>query len=496
MHAVWLCLRFPLLALDALLAPQCDNNTASDTLAIAVKDKERIYCANRAAHALGIRNKQKVATASLLAPQLRLLTRQPDKEEEKRQSLALRLYDFSSQIVLPEPQSSALGQTCIYLEIARSQRLFGGLKPLLLNLQTQLQSITRQLDMGLGPSQQSAQLLSFQPLTASLDCWDESRHCWQEQAWLSLMSRCSIAQMDLSEKLKQQIKSVGLQTLGDLLKLPQSSLRKRFGQAFFHYWQRLFSPLDIEGRLFEPPQEFKQEFAFLEPLVHVQGLRFPMAHLLSELAHFLRLRQYQCQHIEWHLLDNNQHLHRLRVSHQAGYFDPKQMLELSLLRLERQQLAAEICSLSLQAKQLSAIEAQSNDLLSSHETFHDNLQFIDRLRARYGDDSCQWLQIHTSWLPEQQQSLSRQRQTRSAETTRYSSLPSWLLNKPRPLSSHSGKPYLDGEIQLLSNAEKIDANWWQQPICRSYYIGQNRHGQLLWLFWEHQQQRWYLHGYF
>ena len=87
---IWLYLHFPLLSLEALL-PQLPTEQRQKPIAVIdlQKNTQRVLCCNSQASAWGIEPSLSVSTALALCPELILLPRQIESEQDCQQQLAL-----------------------------------------------------------------------------------------------------------------------------------------------------------------------------------------------------------------------------------------------------------------------------------------------------------------------------------------------------------------------------------------------------------------------
>jgi protein ImuB len=71
--------------------------------------------------------------------------------------------------------------------------------------------------------------------------------------------------------------------------------------------------------------------------------------------------------------------------------------------------------------------------------------------------------------------------------------PSRLLRKPKALHTRE----LD-RFQFLSHQpiERLEDGWWENSRGRDYYFALSPRGQYVWLFYDHIERQYYLHGYF
>jgi protein ImuB len=41
---------------------------------------------------------------------------------------------------------------------------------------------------------------------------------------------------------------------------------------------------------------------------------------------------------------------------------------------------------------------------------------------------------------------------------------------------------------------KVSGQWWKQPTFRDYHFAEVKKGEVIWVFYEREKNRWYLQG--
>jgi protein ImuB len=75
------------------------------------------------------------------------------------------------------------------------------------------------------------------------------------------------------------------------------------------------------------------------------------------------------------------------------------------------------------------------------------------------------------------------------------------MPQPQQLKSRGSQLYWHGNgqsgaLRLVYGPERIEDNWWRQPVSRDYYIARNNSGQHYWVFHDRLARAWYIHGVF
>jgi protein ImuB len=70
------------------------------------------------------------------------------------------------------------------------------------------------------------------------------------------------------------------------------------------------------------------------------------------------------------------------------------------------------------------------------------------------------------------------------------------MPRPQALKRHGGRLYWNGRLRLVYGPERIEDNWWHEPVSRDYYIARNSGGQDYWVFRDRLSQHWFIQGVF
>ena len=355
--------------------------------------------------------------------------------------------------------------------------------------------------------------------------------------------------LDCSSKLKDKFRSTGFYCLGDLLRLPGAALGKRYGKDFLVYLKQLTGELPDPQQALELPPQFEGKLDFNDGITSTEMLAFPMKRLLLTLSAYLYGRQLHCSQIRWcmHLVGGNTHellLHFAQAHNRLEHF-----LSMSRLKLDNQVLPAPVESLALHADHLRPAEQKNADLFgplpgdrsgdeqggNDNSRDDDMTMVLDKLRTRLGKNSVYGLSLADSHIPEQawktisfgsehnrksprnhqhknHQHRSHQPKSHQSKSSLAKSTPSainklnghdkptnrplWLLQNPAPVQVRNQRLFWRGELQLLQGPERIEGNWWQQAICRDYFIARHHNGALHWVYRDRLSTNWFVHGTF
>ncbi|MBL4608620.1 MAG: hypothetical protein JKY01_12440 [Pseudomonadales bacterium] len=309
--------------------------------------------------------------------------------------------------------------------------------------------------------------------------------------------------MDINATQKEKLTGMGFKALGDLFKIPEAALHKRFGERFIQQLREIKGEAIPTLPKFTLPDKFSSTASFIEGLELVEQLIFPLQRLLSELGNYLLVRQKTFRQLKITLSfreQKNETLHLgLSQNRQAHRTFVKEMTTLLRLKINNHTLQAPVILLSLDVQYFFPLQQQSDDLFAPQKSSTESPEaLLDQLQARLGPHALQGMQSQEDHRPErafslQDVNLSQHQTTPLLLPER----PLWLLNEPRPLITIDHQPRMNGPIKLLKGPERIASGWWDhKPIQRDYFIASHQNGALYWVFQTVEEKNWYLHGMF
>ena len=516
---LWLCLRFANLPLEVFLDPPDKRSHGSpegrprdSAIAppMAVVDRHRIITCNQSAHDAGITPQITPATARALCDEIRIFTRQPEREAQTLRSLAYSCYRFTPLIDPLEPD-------CLLLEVGSSLRLFQGLNALLRQLHQLLRELGFSHEIGIAPTPRAAELMSHTPpavqkqLVSIFSSSDQEDHQQQLQsqtgisAYSDILHRFPLADLLCPNPLKKQFRASGLQRLGELIQLPGDAIGKRFGAGFLNYLQQLTGNRPDPRPHLQLPAEFDDILQLNHGITSAEALAFPMKRLLSALCGYLQGRQLHCQQLNWHLQLLNGSSERLTIRFSRPQNQLDHFLSLSRLQLEKIRFYSPVDALRLQVTHLHQAQPVIGDLFGKHH--HDQLfdpaansDLIDRLTSRLGPEAVSGVAATDSHIPEQAGLVaptgSGLLPLTEPDPDPRLLRPLWLLPEPESICCDRGQLEWRGVLDLLQGPERVEGNWWQQPICRDYFIARHPGGAHYWVYQERASRRWFVHGVF
>lgn len=256
--------------------------------------------------------------------------------------------------------------------------------------------------------------------------------------------------------------------------------------------------------LYLPTETFEQHRQFDYPVDSVDHLRPILEQLCEQLSLWLIQHQRQCHAIRWRLADIYQQHHDISVRCSPVHRHWQQILDLTLIQLEQQQLPFAVDRIELICSDSAPLSAGSDSCLSNSGQLDPHTQakkqelLFARLHARLGTTALYKLSYVDQHIPEQAQEKipADARANQSLPPAQRASMrPCWIFN-PEPVQQRGGTLYWHGALQLLHGPERIDSGWWQQGVARDYYVARRGDNLRCWLFQERRHQTWFVQGIF
>ena len=474
----WVYVHFPHLLLDYQLALQPPELTDAPQILVTSQQGQRlVHQATAAALEQGVRLQMTEVLASSLVTHLQIRDYHEQQEQRVLQQLAQLVYQDVAQLVLIPPQ----GLLC---EVASLVRLHGGYPNLISYLQQRLQQWPLRYQLSCGYSPLSARLLA----QAQQGVINENPAVIQQT-----LAELPITACGFTPSQQQRLQEVGMQRLGQLMQVPRAELGRRFGKALVLYMAELQGELPSPQHYYQPPLSFQQYLDLLTEIPSWPQLLFPLKRLLQQAEAFLQGHQQSTRM----LLIKAHHRHgqptQVRVSFAHPVWQQQDLLQLSQLHLERQQLVQPVLGLTVVIQQTEPRVASNQALLTETKQSETNIDsLVSLLQARLGTDKVHRITLHQHWLPEQRGQLQAWQRAQAVQAAgQHSSLrvkrPLWLLPEPQPIQVQ--------DWDLHWGPEHLATGWWlSEPVQRDYFIGVDKNQRQAWLFKD--QQGWYLHGWF
>jgi protein ImuB len=400
--------------------------------------------------------------------------------------LSLHALQFTSFVSLAAPNA-------LLLEIQGSLRLFGSFVRLRELLDARWQALGLQAQSAVAPATLAA--LWCARIGEDL-CSDEKTALTGRLLQLPLIATA------WDPARLQTLRSMGIQRLGDLLRLPRAGLARRLGPAAVRDLDIALGKQPEPRRAFVPRERFRERLDFETEIEHVTYLERALEPLLERCARFLRRRQAGVQSLALRLRHRVRPATEVHLGFASVTSEQRRLAEVLAQRLNRLELPAAVRAIALVSGPLQPLSAVSLDAFGGGGR-DTAVQLIERLRARLGEQAVYGVTTQTEHRPEaascrvQQLSLAALSAHPTPPPFEAMPRPVWLLDAPVLLSQREVQELRLGSGGSPRDPERIETGWWDgKGVARDYYRVRPARGAELWVFQERHTKSWYLHGMF
>lgn len=499
--SLWLCLRFELLPLEALLQKQgCRHDIAT-----VIASQRKVLVCDDQASLNGVLPGQSVSTAQALLShcEYHVLERSLETEDRLLEQLTSWAYGLS-------PHLQRWRDNALMIEIGSCLQVHHGLGALLDHVDNEMQLRGLTAALGVAETCNAAWLLSHTDR-------DDARRAEQPLAIRLAPLPLNLID-DTFPKVVKRLEKTGIRQFRQLLDIPLPALGKRCGEAFLEWLNQLQGNRQEPAITYQPPERFEDTLWFGFDIQNQQELHPAMRRLLEHFCHFLTNTQLTSGAIEWrYLIPRHSPQAPLSPSHSilqrhaakassgisfkvfsdTARHNAELWFELSCLQLDNQSFPEGIEGLSLVVEQFQEASSASEDLFHSGIDMASRHELVDRLRSRLGLQAVGYLDCRYEHLPEdavvETHSMSAER---NSDNNPLGQRPFWLLPAPQPIHQDAEQLYWNGLLHVLYGPERIEDQWWSTPVSRDYYIAYTPQKQPVWIYQDRHNRRWYLHGFF
>lgn len=465
----------------------------------------RLAAVDAIAAAAGLSPGQSMTDALALCPRVKIVEATPEEDARALTQLADWHQRFSPAIAVDAPDG-------LFIDIDGCAHLWGGEEALARAIQQRLAAQDIPARLAIADTFKAASALArYGADDVAITAHDDARR----------LAPLPVAALRIEQAIAEQLRHLGLKTIGHLTAMPRTALRKRFGANLLLQLARAMGEAEDALVFHTPPASWIESAVFAEPISTPEDIARVIADLAGRLC--ARLGEYGLGarrfDVAFHRCDGE--TARASVRAALPLREIKRLVALFTPKLESVDpgLGIEIVTLTgLRVQPLA--HAQANlDCANPHAAAVDLAPFVDRLVNRFGAERV--------WRTAPQESHAPERAvTRiaplAAPTTRL-----WARSQPRPVRLFARPQPIDalavapddppfmfrwhGRTHRIRNAEgpeRIAAEWWRRAWAdnaidrvRDYYRVEDEAGARFWLFRSglygaDRPTRWWLHGLF
>lgn len=443
---------------------------------------------NRRAFALGVRPGQRCAVALALAKDLQAGTISQTRIDRQVGVLADRLRRYSPHV---EPSTDVPG--VFWLDAQGLGRLYPSLHGWAQTVRLDLRRAGISATIAVGFTRFGAYALAkyHQGITVCADADEEH----------AVVQRVPLSAVDLDQDARERLVTLGIDTVGDFLRLPAADVRQQFGQATHALHQlaagRRWAPLMPLAE--EEPQE--QLIHFDAPEIQTDRLIFIIKRMLDSLVSAVAAKAHAVVELALQMMLDDRTARNERIRPAASTLDAAQLLMLVRLRLDAIRVSAGVVTLRVVAATCPAT-AHQRRLFPQHARRDPDLAdaALARLRAEFGEQSVVRARIGDAHLPSAQfawEPIERVPSRSSPQVVAVRPLVRRIYTTPAPLPAfrlgEAIGPYV------------VSGGWWADSplhpagdslggVRRDYYFASHEDGNLWWVYYDHRRRCFFLQG--
>jgi protein ImuB len=321
------------------------------------------------------------------------------------------------------------------------------------------------------------------------------------------------AALRLETGILERLQKLGFRSIGPLLELPASVLRRRFGQGLLLRIDQALGRVEEYLQPLVPPVPYTERLPCLEPIRNVPGIEIAIERLLSVLC--LRLQEegmgLRKAFLKCHRIDGRKI--QVGISTTKGSHSVSHLMRLFRLQIDKIEPALGIELFVLEISRVEPIETLQEQLWAASKGLGDTslAELLDRIAGKVGPQAIRRFLPAEHYWPERSVKLATSLSEAPVAAWPEALRPIRLLSVPEPIEvmalvpdhppklfTHKGKRHT---IAKADGPERIGREWWQDKgEHRDYYRVEDSEGQRYWLFrsghYDGGDARWYLHGYF
>jgi protein ImuB len=305
------------------------------------------------------------------------------------------------------------------------------------------------------------------------------------------------------------LKRLGLNTLGDFLKLPAGSLASRFGKTAVLAKNSVEFAQNVPWPQFHPNEKIliQEDLESLHAPTEMEHIIFLLKKTCDKAAALLKARGKLAVSIEFRIVQHPYSTVKNPIRKCQIELTFPQGSALSLLGfikehltyvLQKEPLEAPIDCIELEVTHTApSRSSQRNFFSNSEEELESFRSLVSRLIDRLGLENVFKAEPLESFLPEKawKKTLEEPKDITPVGPIH----PLRLLPTPIPLRKLDrilASPQSQWETRSMTHSHRIHSEWWNGSDERDYFRVKTECNQELWIYWSKTQERLFLQGVF
>jgi protein ImuB len=488
---------FPHLLTDRMLRKQPELKEVPFVLAITERGRRVVKSVNRLAQEKGIYPNMVLADCKAFVPELTVFDYHEDEPLTLLTALAEWSIRYTPFIAIDLPDG-------LILDISGCTHLWGGEQQYMMDIHKRFKDFGYTIRIAIADTVGAAWAVCHFGKNGTIISSGKE---------LDALSLLPPEALRLELVVLDKLHKLGLKTIGSFMRMPNTALRRRFGQSLL---QRLSQAFGEEMEIIDPITPiapYQERLPSLEPIRNVEGIEIAIRTLLEILCKRLQqeslgLRQcvLTCYRIDGKIEKvsigtskpsrNTLHLFKL-FEHKISQIEPDLGIELFVMD------APVVEELQSTQDALWTVSGKSEAVIA---------ELLDRLAGKTGTQSIhRYLPTEHYWPERSFKEASSLTEKRATE---------WREDLPRPLHVLPVPELIEVSVQMpdyppllfrykgaihtvvkADGPERIEQEWWiQQGLYRDYYCVEDDKGARYWLFrsgnYDSGDVKWFIHGFF
>jgi protein ImuB len=540
-----LCLYFPEWPIQRLLAEHEVGRASGRPYILHARDPRRgelVVACNSPARERGVALGMPLAEAAALAghashpseARVHILPHDPEADLAALARLAERCERFSplvgwetvegqvsgskSERSEVRDQKSFSGPDCLFLDITGIGILFGGEESLAREAIADLARLGYDARGAIADTIGAAWAAARQGFKFHVSSFKLDDHgsalTWNRPASrVPQLGTWNLEALRLPQETIDLLAQLGVIQIEQLLALPRTSLRARFGEQLILRIDQLLGAAQETIVAHHPPPRFADEWILEYPAEQRETIEQVVRELLRRVARALANRREGAVQLSCRLDCAPGRPIFLEIGLFRPSADPEHLIELVRMQLEQASLPGPVGRVTVEARLTAPLENRQGELFAGgeHEASRQLALLIDRASSRLGRQAVLRPKLTADPLPERAVRYVSGVKGRKPGVSR---TPHSALE--RPLTLHSpplalevvslapdGPPArfnLHDQVHQVARSwgpERIEAGWWRgRSVRRDYWRVETDSGQRFWLFRRLTDGKWHLHGEF
>ncbi|MEP7107017.1 MAG: DNA polymerase Y family protein [Ferruginibacter sp.] len=313
----------------------------------------------------------------------------------------------------------------------------------------------------------------------------------------------------------ERLEKLGLCKLSNLISMPRSALRRRFGQCFL---RRLDQALGNEEELIipiHPIEPYQSRLTCLDPIVTATGIEIALQRLLDDLCLRLQKEEKGLRGALLKCYRTDGKIEKIGIGTNRPSHNSRHIFKLFEIKIDSILPAPGIELFVLEALKVESVLPLQEKLWENTGGL-DNIglsELLDRIGEKIGVNNIHRYVPDEHYWPENSYKL--------ASSVNEVVQTAWRVDKPRPLQVLARPAPVEvtapipdyppmifrfnGKLHKIIKAdgpERIEQEWWlQDGQHRDYYCVEDEEGHRYWLFRSGHYEvdklyQWFIHGFF